>query len=283
MPRLRTLLVLGRVSNLPTVWSNCIAGWWLGGGGHERALPFVFAGATLLYLGGMFLNDAFDADFDLQYRKERPIPSGAISSAAVWRWGLVALALGALSLILVNLVTGALGLTLTLSILLYDAFHKRICFAPLLMGLCRFWVYLIGASIGLAGVTGWSIWAGLVLALYIVGLSCLARSESLPGPLRHWPALCLACPIILALLMNANGYRPGALLLSAVLALWVIRCLRPAFWSLAPNISRAVSGLLAGIVFVDWLAVADTPRNFSLLFIGLFLLAQAGQKFVPAT
>ena len=27
------LLILGRVSNLPTVWWNCFAGWLLGGGG----------------------------------------------------------------------------------------------------------------------------------------------------------------------------------------------------------------------------------------------------------
>ena len=29
------LLVLGRASNLPTVWSNCFAGWFLGGGGES--------------------------------------------------------------------------------------------------------------------------------------------------------------------------------------------------------------------------------------------------------
>ena len=74
MPRLRTLLILGRVSNLPTVWSNCLAGWWLGGGGNTGKLPFLFAGTTLLYIGGMYLNDAFDVEFDRQHRKERPIP-----------------------------------------------------------------------------------------------------------------------------------------------------------------------------------------------------------------
>src|SRR2546429_470557 len=51
---LRTLLVLGRVSNLPTVWSNCLAGWWLGGGGNIDKLPFLLEGATFLYTGGMF-------------------------------------------------------------------------------------------------------------------------------------------------------------------------------------------------------------------------------------
>ena len=76
--RLRTLLVLGRVSNLPTVWSNCLAAWLLGGGGATKDFLFIQLGASLLYLGGMFLNDAFDAEFDRQHRPERPIPSGLI-------------------------------------------------------------------------------------------------------------------------------------------------------------------------------------------------------------
>ena len=78
----RALVILGRVSNLPTVWSNCLAGWVLGGGGFTGDEPgrvlLLGAGATLLYLGGMFLNDAWDAPFDRQHRPERPIPSGAI-------------------------------------------------------------------------------------------------------------------------------------------------------------------------------------------------------------
>ena len=67
--QLRTLLVLGRVSNLPTVWSNCLAGWWLGGAGNFGKLPFLFLGMSLLYTGGMYLNDAFDEEFD---RLRRP-------------------------------------------------------------------------------------------------------------------------------------------------------------------------------------------------------------------
>src|ERR1044071_7583847 len=93
-PSLRTLLILGRISNLPTVWSNCLAGWWLGGGGNFAKLPFLFPGVTLLYIGGMFLNDAFDAEFDRLHRKERPIPSGAISLQVVWRCGFTLLLLG---------------------------------------------------------------------------------------------------------------------------------------------------------------------------------------------
>src|SRR5262245_13317017 len=177
MSLLRTLLVLGRVSNLPTIWSNCLAGWWLSGGGNLKKLPFLLAGTTFLYVGGMFLNDAFDADFDRQFRRARPIPSGAISAGVVWRWGAAWLALGLICLAWLGPVTGALGVALVLCILLYDAIHKWITFAPVLMGACRLLVYLIAASIGTEGVTGWAVWCGLALMLYVIGLSYLARGE----------------------------------------------------------------------------------------------------------
>src|SRR6266849_4166949 len=282
-PSLRTLLVLGRVSNLPTVWSNCLAGWWLGGAGHSERLPFLFIGATCLYIGGMFLNDAMDAEFDRVHRKERPIPSGAISLQAVWRWGLTWLALGGGCLICLGAVTGGVGVLLILSIVFYDAVHKRIALGPVLMGFCRLLLYLIAASAATNGVTGWSIWCGLALAAYIIGLSFFAKRESTDGPVRYWPAFLMAAPIVLALIMYNNCYRQAGLLLSAVLALWSIRALRQTLWSAQPRIGQTVSWLLAGIVFVDWLAVADAPRAVSGVFIGLFLMALFFQRVVPAT
>src|SRR3977135_4305759 len=92
--KLRTLLILGRISNLPTVWSNCVAGWWLGGGGHYAKLPFLLLGVSLLYTGGMFLSDAFDEEFDRLRRPERPIPSGKIPAASVWAHGFGQLVFG---------------------------------------------------------------------------------------------------------------------------------------------------------------------------------------------
>src|SRR6188472_3419761 len=133
--QLRTLLILGRVSNLPTVWSNCLAGWLLGGGGSVRRLVLLCLASSCLYIGGMFLNDAFDAEFDRQYRKERPIPSERISQLSVWRWGLAWLCLGELCFINCGILTGTLGIILLVTILCYDAFHKQIAWAPLLMGL----------------------------------------------------------------------------------------------------------------------------------------------------
>ena len=59
---LRIALRLGRVSNLPTVWTNVAAAAVLAGVPLASLGVLALAVAcSLFYVGGMFLNDAFDA------------------------------------------------------------------------------------------------------------------------------------------------------------------------------------------------------------------------------
>ncbi|MDB6111745.1 MAG: UbiA prenyltransferase [Pedosphaera sp.] len=283
MPSLRTLLILGRTSNLPTVWSNCLAGWWLGGGKNVRNLFPLLLGSTLIYMGGMYLNDAFDAEFDKQFRRERPIPTGAISVNAVWRIGLGLLGSGAVCLILLGNVTGILAVLLVLCILAYDAIHKLITVSPVLMAGCRFFLYLVAASTGEKGVTGEAVWWGFALAAYIIGLSFIARKETARGALGYWPCCFLAAPFLMALMMDGPGYLKPALLVSAVLGFWIARCLRYTFGGSERNVGLTVSGLLAGIVWVDLLAVANCSQTLAAVFIALFLSALLFQRYIPAT
>ncbi len=286
MKKIRTWLVLGRVSNLPTVWSNCLAGWWLGSDGWDhdaKPLPLLLAGATLLYLGGMFLNDAFDANFDAQFRRERPIPSGAISKRTVWLGGFALLASGLGCMAFLGMKTAILAVLLAGCIVVYDAVHKVLTISPVLMAACRFILYLAAASTGSEGVTGAPVWCGLALGAYIVGLSYVAAKESARTAVRYWPCVFLAAPVALALLMNTGEYLKDALLLSAVLGLWFVRQLRHTFGAADRNIGRTVSGLLAAITLVDLLAVADAPKPFAAVFLALFILALLLQTCVPAT
>lgn len=281
--QIRAFLILGRVSNLPTVWSNCLAGWLLGGGGDWARFGLLCAGATLLYLAGMFLNDAFDAPSDRQRRQERPIPSGAVREKTVWRCGFGGLVMGLIPFFFLGRTSAMLAVLLALAILLYDAVHKILAFSPVLMAQCRFLLYLLAASAASGGVTGLAIWSGLALGLYVLGLSFVAQKETVPTLPSRWPVVCLVAPIVLAVVANAGPYRPAAILLSAVLAMWSMRALRQIWWTEQPNPGRAVAALLAGIVWVDWLAIADQARDFGFVFIGLFLLALVLQRYVPAT
>ena len=123
-PQFRTLLILGRVSNLPPVWSNCLAGWWLAGGGNGGRLPFLLLGASAMATGGMFLNDAFDEDSDRQRRPERPIPAGKIPSRLVWQLGFGQLALGIFLLLFCGKTAFVAGVFLALTILLHGLTHQ---------------------------------------------------------------------------------------------------------------------------------------------------------------
>lgn len=295
--KFRTLLILGRVSNLPTVWSNCLAAWWLScfsrygqfvpDRDYYWKLPLLFIGTSALYSGGMFLNDAFDVDFDRQRRSTRPIPSGAIAVNWVWAYGWALIGLGILLLIFCGKWTGALAVVLAVCIVAYDATHKVITASPWLMGLCRFWVYAIAGTIGQGDYNGRPIWCGAALALYVVGLSYVARRESgAPGRgmIPYWPLLLLIAPILLAMLMDSGGSRKPGIYLSVVLICWIIRCTRTVFLGGEIVVVRIVSGLLAGIVLVDWLAVApQCPFYLGVIFALLFVLTLLTQRIIPAT
>jgi len=283
MASLRTLLVLGRISNLPSVWTNCLAGWLLAGGGDWARFAWLCAGATLVYVGGMFLNDACDAAFDTQHRRERPIPAGAISRQAVWGWSALLLVAGTGMLGWLGREPAILALQLLACVVLYDVFHKQLDWSPVLMAACRLFLVLTAAASGAQGVDGLAIWSAAVLACYIIGLSYLARRESAPGLIRYWPLGLLAAPLVLAFIVNDGFFREKAMVASAMVALWVLRCLRPTFWQSPPNIGKTVSGLLAGICLVDLLAVADQPPQVGVCFFACFGLALLCQRFVPAT
>ncbi len=286
MPRapgqLRTLLVLGRVSNLPTVWSNCLAAWLLNGGQSWNNFYVLCIGATLLYVGGMFLNDACDADFDRQFRKERPIPSGQITLRSVWLVGTTLLLLGWLLMLLIGLSVGLIALLLVGAIILYDVVHKRTVFAPVIMAACRFLLYLVAASATLRSVNDAVVWHGLALASYITGLSYLARKESGQGIVRRWPFLFLIAPLAASVLINPNR-DAVSWIATAFLIAWIFWCLRGMFGFGIQNVGRGVAGLLAGIVLVDWAAVPRPTNEFILAFVSLFILALIMQRKIPAT
>ena len=99
MRLLHDILILGRVSNLPTIWTNCLAAWVVNryassdllvlGVYSEATLPpwqtlgWLLLGASLLYLAGCTLNDAFDQKFDERHNPHRPIPSESNSNQTI--------------------------------------------------------------------------------------------------------------------------------------------------------------------------------------------------------
>lgn len=273
---LRAWLVLARASNLPTVWSNCIAACWLGGWNSSATLFLLCVAASLLYTGGMFLNDVCDVEFDQQYKPDRPIVAGGVTRTAAGASAVVLLLAGVSLLAMINTRALLFGVILALVIVVYDLVHKRISWAPVLMAACRFLLYMTAASAGIAGVTPRALAFATGLGLYIVGLSYLARGEARTMRTSAPWLLMRFAPVIIGLVLNFTAF---TLLCSLPLMLWI------SYGGIVAkqNVGRAVAILLAGIVLVDLLVVSPLTLLPRLGFAALFGAALLFQRYVPAT
>jgi hypothetical protein len=170
-----------------------------------------------------------------------------------------------------------------LGILAYDAVHKAVALAPILMAACRIPVYLIAASAAVRGVTGMAVWSSLALGCYIIGLSYLAQKRGAVVQLKRWPLLFLGAPFFLAWLVNDNVcFHPVGVLFFGLLG-WVLWSLQLTLWKAARNVSGSVSMLLAGIALVDCLAVGELASVATGLCLFFFVSALMLQQRFPAT
>jgi len=270
MRSLVIFLTISRAGNLPTIWSNCLAGWWLGGHGNPGRLTVLLLGASLLYIGGAFLNDALDADSDRQHRRSRPIPSGLFPARLAVQGGIAFLAAGLLCLFGISRLTGTLGLGVSLLAVTFNLTHRSFVLSPGLLGGCRLFLYAAAASAGANGTGGWAVWCGIAAATYAAGVRLLATIEAPPRRDQYWPVVLLAAPIALALTMDVNEFRVRGIALSAVVGLNSILALRRMLWPAARDIAKTAAALTAGMILVDWLAVVDAPIEMAFVFVLLF-------------
>lgn len=278
----RVALRLGRVSNLPTVWSNVIAATAIAGGAPWRLTVLVAAAASLLYVAGMFLNDVFDREIDARERPERPIPSGQVAPGVVFGAGFAMLAVGVLLLAGINLQAGVAGLVLAAAIVVYDWQHKRNPAAPLIMALCRALVYVVAAAAALATVSIEVALSALVIGAYVMGLTFTARLEASDRIERFWPVTLLALPVLYALPQIGMSW-PAALALTTLVAFCyaVTRILldRARHW-----VPRMIALLIAGIAINDALLAAAAGADTAvLLCLACFVLTLVAQRYVPGT
>lgn len=289
--RWQVYLQLGRVSNLPTVWTNCLAGTILAGGGLEGiVLAPLLAALSLFYTGGMFLNDAFDHRFDRAFRPERPIPAGEITATEVYAVGFGLLMLGEGLLALPALLRDRVpdpevmtwGLVLGLLIIYYNYRHKTDPLSPLVMALCRALVYLISGAMVASAFAAEVLAGSVVLVAYMVGLTYIAKQENLQEVKNLWPLLFLLAPFLYGFLrLEQLDQRSLVYLLFFA---WVIYALSFLLQE-RRNIPRAVISLIAGISLLDGMLIAGVPGQLAGVWLAAigFLLTLSVQRYIPGT
>jgi 4-hydroxybenzoate polyprenyltransferase len=190
----REYLELCRISNLPTVWGNVVAAYVVSGGSFSPVkFILLLLSFSMLYCGGMAMNEWIDADFDSRFRPDRPIPSGRIKlDDARNTW----LTLFALALCFLygagGYVALCAGLVLLLFIVTYNLGHRLYPLTIIPMAGCRFMIYII-TGIAAAGKPN------LVLTLlavaqfaYILYITRVSRKEQAAGENRSRVPLLLA-------------------------------------------------------------------------------------------
>jgi 4-hydroxybenzoate polyprenyltransferase len=285
MPRLSTLLRLGRISNIPTVWTNVIAGSVIAGGDRNPGrIALIMLAMTAFYVGGMYLNDFFDREVDARDRPGRPIHAGEIRAGTVSSIGFGLLAIGIALMIPFGLAATVWGALLAGVIVLYDIWHKGNVLSPVVMGTCRALVY-IGTGAALGGSTSTAMIIGAVaLASHVAGVTYAAKQENLDRVGNLWPLALLAAPLLVALPALFSGWIVVVVFL-LLLAADIVAIRLLAARSIPGAVPLAVSGLIAAICLVDALAIAlagGGVLQVAICTLG-YPLTRLFQKSIPGT
>jgi 4-hydroxybenzoate polyprenyltransferase len=285
MPSLSTLLRVGRISNIPTVWTNVLAGSVIAGGDRNPGrIALIMLAMTAFYVGGMYLNDFFDRRIDARDRPGRPIHAGEIGASTVSSIGFGLLATGIALMIPFGLAATVWGALLAAVIVLYDVWHKGNVLSPLVMGTCRALVYF-GTGAALAGGTSTATMLGAAaLASHVAGITYAAKQENLDRIGNLWPLALLAVPLLAALPALFSAWLVVVaflLLLAADIVAIRLLATRP----VAGSVPSAVSGLIAAICLVDAVAIALAGGSVVLVAICTlgYPLTRLFQKSIPGT
>ncbi len=289
--KLSTALKLGRVSNLPTVWSNVLTGMALtGAAAVDVRLFIIVVSLSLFYVGGMFLNDAFDHGFDAKARPERPIPSGQVSAAQVHAFGFGMMGVGVVLLAWIGYAFEPLtqwrpvvaGVALAAAIVFYNWHHKNNPLSPFVMGLCRMLVYITAALAVTFAVTE-PVWlAAVVLLCYLIGLTFAAKKEHLGTLENFWPLLFLGVPLIYGLWLGRS--QPAAFAPLVLLAGWIVYAVSLLRRRKPGDVPRAVISLIAGISLVDAILLTGSGHIvFAWLAGAAFLVTLGLQRWITGT
>jgi 4-hydroxybenzoate polyprenyltransferase len=261
-----------------------------GAAAADARLAILLVSLSLFYVGGMFLNDAFDSAFDARSRPERPIPSGQVSAAQVYLGGFAMLAAG------VGLLAWAgygfepftqwrpvlAGIALAIAITFYNWHHKDNPLSPLVMGVCRLLVYL-AAAYAVASILPRSLFvAAIVLLCYLIGLTYSAKQEHLDRLGAVWPLTFLAVPIAYGIWLAIR--QPPALLPLLLFVGWTMYALWLLRRRAKGDVPRAVVSLIAGIALLDSVILAGhgAPLLAGLAVVA-FVLTLSLQRWVSGT
>lgn len=295
------LLSTARIANVPSVVSNIGVGILLGSIvlGAAFSWPWLLTvAAVAFYIGGNFLNDWADRDWDRQHRPERALPRGMFSEKSYFFAAIGCFGGGLVISGLYGWLAFVIAAALVGLIIFYTKIHKKTALSVIPMGMCRACLPLLGYVAMRGGISGTALFPATALLVYIIALSMSARGESRPDiqPVEKWQArgllffggiIAAVLPFLISPVYGWIGLFP--------FVLWLALCLT----KYRSPVPAHVSALLAGIPLVDWVILfpmaliwlrlerveAGNPMFLIALLLApiAFISGRALQSLAPAT
>jgi 4-hydroxybenzoate polyprenyltransferase len=286
--RVSAWLELLRLPNLFSVPGDVLAGAslaYLTQNDWPAVVSLIFI-SFFLYAAGLLLNDYFDFSIDQVQRPERPLPSGRISTRSVLIATVVLITLAVVTaLAMKRPEVFWTAVILALLIFSYNAFARKIVYIGLLvMGLCRGFNILLGASIGSHPLSVPVIVGAGIETLYIIAVSLIAFNETKYTVnelkfLRWTPLLALTPFIPLFFMASHRSFVSGITMI--LLLSWVCCQILS-----KERVSDLVGGLIRGLIPLQATLILVTRRMNSLtvyfvLFLCLLFIGarQASKKY----
>ena len=149
---------------------------------------------------------------------------------------------------------GVSGVILTGAIVFYNWHHKGNVLCPVVMGLCRLLIY-VSVGFCFAVVLPLPLLIGAVLLFsYLIGLTYVAKQESLGEVKNLWPMLFLAVTVIYGAVLGSEAWPTLGywviFVVAIVSALWLVRRRQ------SGDIPRAVVSLIAGMSLLDAILIS---------------------------
>jgi 4-hydroxybenzoate polyprenyltransferase len=272
------------------VWSNTLAGAVLAGVYIFNEYTWLLLLAmSLAYISGMFLNDAYDSELDAIERPQRPIPSGKISASAVYTLGYLMLLLSIWLVVIsarnslgVEQYAAASALALAICIILYNLWHKQNPISPLIMGLCRMFVYITAGYTLIREPSSLIFLAAIITLCYLIGLTYIAKTENSNNFSSMWPIAFLAVPLGYGLMRSADSF--PTLLFTLLFGAWLLYALQFLQNPAKRNVPKAVVSMIAGISLLDAIYISSLGfTKLAFLAVGAFLLTLFLQRFISGT
>jgi 4-hydroxybenzoate polyprenyltransferase len=253
-------------------------------------MAVLLVASSLLYVGGMVLNDVFDLEIDRRERPERPLPSGRIPVELARRLGYRLLLLGvaiatAAALLVGQFRPGVVALLLAIAILLYDSWLKYTPAGPIAMGACRTLNVMLGmnaADITL-GAAHWLVAGGI--GVYVAGITWFARKESQRSSRLHLGLATAVMVVGIAMIawlprwtdriLPRIAAQPGwwYLLLGGLAILIVRRCILAVIEPVPSRVRAAVTQCVLSIIMLDTVACYAVRGYWAVAIMALLLPA----------